>query len=192
MLGLGALVLFASVLISSRRGAALTAQTGATDSGDDARILEGQTASETNFVAPIELPPDRSLASASAKEKSTRPAESVVAGQDEQREVRVAARIAELWDLSARTDRASLETLLSEVKNRDQEIRQAALDAISQSGNRAAIPGLRVAAAQTEDSQEKQAIADVIEFMSLPTLTELFRGSATNNPRPAQAKPTGL
>ena len=66
--------------------------------------------------------------------------ESVLNGRDEQDEARVAARIDQLRDLSTKTDRASLETILSEVKNPDQEIRQAALDVLSQSGNRAAIP----------------------------------------------------
>jgi hypothetical protein len=112
--------------------------------------------------------------------------EPALSTREEQEEARVAARIAQLWDLSAKTDRASLETLLSEVRNPDEEIRQAALDAISQSGNRAAIPGLREASAQTQDSPEKQAIEDVIEYISLPTLTEILRGqSATNNSRPA-------
>jgi HEAT repeat protein len=128
------------------------------------------------------------LAIAPAKEKTSE--ESFADGRDEQHEAQVAARIAELGNLSTKTDRASRETLLSEVKNPDHEIRQAALDAISQSGNRAAIPGLREAAAQTEDSREKKAIEEVIEFINLPTLTELLsRRGATNNQRPAQEQP---
>jgi hypothetical protein len=79
-----------------------------------------------------------------------------------------------------------LEKLLAEVRNPEPEIREAALDAITQSGNRAAIPGLREAAAQTTDAEEKQAILETIEFMSLPTLTEILRGKgATNSSRPA-------
>lgn len=160
------------------------------DSGDGAQTLETQAPRETNFARPTEVPPDRPLAIAPAKDKGRAAEESVLEDQDEQREARVAARIAQLRDLATKTDRASLETLLAEIKNPDLEIRQAALDAISQSGNRAAIPGLRETAAQTEDIREKQAIVDVIEFMSLPTLTELLRGrGATNNHRPAQARP---
>src|SRR6185503_8343891 len=187
VLGLGALVSVALILISFRRGTTFTAPPGATASGDGAQTLEAQAPNETNFAGPTELPPDRRLVLAHAKEKSSH-TEELVAGQDEQHEAKVAARVAALRNLSTKTDRASLETLLSEVKNPDQEIRQAALDAISQSGNRAAIPELREAAAQTEDSRDKKAIVDVIEFMSLPTLTELLRGGATNNPRPAAAK----
>ena len=94
--------------------------------------------------------------------------------REEQHEAFVATRIAELRDLSAKTDRASLETLLSEVRNPDPEIRQATLDLISQSGNRAAIPGLLDASEQIENEAEKRAIAEVIEFLKLPTLTELL------------------
>ncbi len=190
VLGLGALVLSALMLISPRGRTTFTAQPGATASSDAAQSLEAQAPKETNFAGPTELPPDRLLTIAPAKEKSSHTEKSILDSRDEQHEAQVAARIAQLGDLSKKTDRASLETLLSEVKNPDHEIRQAALDAISQSGNRAAIPGLREAAAQMEDSREKQTIIDVIEFMSLPTLTELLsRHGATNNRQPAQQRP---
>ena len=186
MLGFGALVLAALILISPRGGTTFTAPPGATDSADGPQTLEAQA--NTNLAGPTELSSDRLLATAPAKEKAAE--ESVREDRDEQHEDRVAARIAVLRDLSTKTDHASLETLLSEVKNQDEEIREAALDAISQSGNRAALPRLREAAAQTEDRREKQAIVDVIEFLSLPTLTELLSGhGATNNQGPAQEKP---
>jgi HEAT repeat protein len=184
MLGLGALLLFAWILISPRDGTVFPAQPGSTASGDGDLTQESPVSNETNYAEPTELSPDRRFATAPAKEKAAE--ESVLEDRDEQHEDRVAARIAALRDLSTKTDRASLETLLSEVKNQDEEIREAALDAISQSGNRAALPGLREAAAQTEDSREKQAIVEVIEFLSLPTLTELLSGrGATNNQGPA-------
>jgi len=187
MLGFGALVLAALILISPRGGTTFTAPPGATDSADGPQTLEAQA--DTNLAGPTELSSDRLLATAPAKEKAAEEA-AIHEVRDEQHEDRVAARIAALRDLSTKTDRASLETLLSEVKNQDEEIREAALDAISQSGNRAAIPGLREAAAQTGDRREKQAIVDVIEFMSLPTLTEfLSERGATNNRRPTQARP---
>jgi len=93
---------------------------------------------------------------------------------EQERETFVAARIAELRELSTKTDRASLETLLAEVRNSDPEIRQATLDIIGQSGNRAAIPGLLDAAEHIENEAEKKAIVEVIEFLKLPTLTELL------------------
>ena len=92
----------------------------------------------------------------------------------EQHETYVAARISELRDLSRKTEPASLETLLSEINNPDQEIREAALDIISQSGKRGAIPRLLEVAALTEDASQKQAIDDAVEFLKLPTLTEVL------------------
>ena len=67
-----------------------------------------------------------------------------------------------------------METLLSEVRNPDQQIRQAALDALSQSGNRDAIPGLVELASQADQPENKSAIEEVIEFLKMPTLTELM------------------
>ena len=134
--------------------------------------------------------PPRVSTIAPANPEIARTDATVAAAQNEQHEARVAARVAELGELSTKTDRASLETLLSEVKNPDQEIRQAALDAISQSGNRVAIPDLREAAAQATDAREKQAILETVEFLSLPTLTEILRGQgATTNRKPPQRRP---
>ncbi len=95
--------------------------------------------------------------------------------EEAKHEAYVEARTAELRDLGRKSDAASLATLLSEVRNRDPEIREAALEALSQSGNRSAIPGLQQAAAQTENPEEKKAIQEVIEFLKLPTLTETLR-----------------
>lgn len=186
MLGLGALALFAAMVISPRGRTTSTTYPGPTASADGARSLETQSSVQPNVARRAELPPTRPAAASPAKKVADQTEEPADRTREEQEEARVAARIAQLWDLSAKTDRASLETILSEVRNPDEEIRQAALDAISQSGNRAAIPGLREAAAQTQDSPQKQAIEDVIEYISLPTLTEILRGqSATNNSRPA-------
>lgn len=110
----------------------------------------------------------------------------------EHRATSVAARISELSDLSRKPDTASLQTLLSELSNPDQEIREAALDIISQSGNRAAIPGLIQAAEHTQDAAERKAILDAIEFLKLPTLTEVLRQAeqGSGNRTGAEATPS--
>jgi hypothetical protein len=117
----------------------------------------------------------------------------------EQHETAVAARIAELRDLSSKTDPASWATLLSEIKNPDPEIRHATLDIVSQSGNRGAIPALEEAAAQTEDDAEKQIIKDAIEYLKLPTLTEVLsqtaqpssNGTLARDAKPGVPRPPG-
>jgi HEAT repeat protein len=97
-------------------------------------------------------------------------------------------------DIAMTDDRANLDTILSEMSNRDPEIRKAALEATIQFGSRDAIPKLADAISQTDDPNEKAAIADAIEFLKLPSLTEIRAQSssrpAANNttaaPKPAR------
>jgi HEAT repeats len=85
----------------------------------------------------------------------------------------VEQRSSQLMDLAMNDDRASLDTILSELTNRDPEIRKAALEAAIQFGSRDAIPKLADAASQTDDPNEKAALNDAIEFLKLPSLTEI-------------------
>ena len=97
----------------------------------------------------------------------------------------VEQRSAQLMDLAMNDDRASLDTILSELTNRDPEIRKAALDAAIQFGSRDAIPKLADAASQTDDASEKTALNDAIEFLKLPSLTEI---SAQSHKPPGNAQ----
>lgn len=90
-------------------------------------------------------------------------------------EAYVEQRISELGDLGMDDDPASLNTILSEVNNRDPRIRKAALDAAIQFGSRDAIPRLTDAAMQTDDPHEKAAIMDAIDYLKLPSLTEVMQ-----------------
>ena len=93
----------------------------------------------------------------------------------------VEQRSSQLMELAMNDDRASLDTILSELGNRDPEIRKAALDATIQFGSRDAIPKLADAASQTDDPNEKAALADAIEFLKLPSLTEVRQQQAANS-----------
>jgi len=186
VLGLGALVLVIAKVFSPSK--AVTPHEADVFSATSERVptLVIPAAGKSNQVRGSRMTSGDGRPSPDAKVQNPANGESVrrLSADPSEREARVAARVIELGELSRSTDRASLETLLSEVRNPDREIRQAALDAITQSGNRAAIPGLREAAGQTRDPQDKEAIEEVIEFMSLPTLTEVLRGqTATNSPR---------
>lgn len=90
----------------------------------------------------------------------------------------VAARVAELQDLPTSEDPDALNTILSELSNREPEIRKAALDAAVQFGSRDAIPKLEDAELQMDDPHERAAIADAIEFLQLPTLSEMRNQTA--------------
>jgi len=92
----------------------------------------------------------------------------------------VEQRTAELMDMAMTDDRANLDIILSELNNRDPEIRKAALEATIQFGSRDAIPKMADAVSQTDDPAEKAAIADAIEFLKLPSLTEIHAQSQPN------------
>jgi hypothetical protein len=106
----------------------------------------------------------------------------------------VEARTAELMDLAMDDSPQSLNTILSELNNRDPEIRKAAVEAAVQFGSRDAIPNLMDAAAQTDDPKEKKEIMEAVEFLKLPTLSEVTaqaNSSPPHNPG-TNLSPAGL
>lgn len=104
----------------------------------------------------------------------------------------VEQRTAELMDMAMTDERANLDSILSELSNRDPEIRKAALEAAIQFGSRDAIPKLADAVSQTDDPNEKTALTDAIEFLKLPSLTEIraqskpVANNATGGSKPAR------
>ncbi len=98
----------------------------------------------------------------------------------------VAKRTAELQDLSAENDAGSLEVILSELTNRDREIRKAAIEAAIQFGSRDAIPRLLEAAGQTDDQAEKAEFQEAADYLKLPSLTEVLAQKKTPVKIPAQ------
>jgi hypothetical protein len=87
----------------------------------------------------------------------------------------VQTRSAELMDLGMKDDAESLRTIPAELTNRDPEIRKAAVEAAVQFSSRDAIPALTDAAAQTDDPQEKVMYQEAIEFLKLPSLSEVIQ-----------------
>jgi|ERR1041385_5986730 hypothetical protein len=81
-------------------------------------------------------------------------------------------RAAELMELALNNDSASLKIILAELGNPNRAIRNAALQAAVQFGSRDAIPSLRQATAQVDDSDEKAELLQAIEFLKLPSLSE--------------------
>ncbi len=179
VLALGTFALFALMLLSPKARRAPVEEPAATvvaeppaESDPKAGVRNALPRRTTSLPAQV--------SANEAPTNSSPTAELDAEARAEQHETHVAARIAELRDLSRKTDPASWATLLAEIKNPDPEVRHATLDIISQSGNRGAIPALLEAAAQTEDDAEKRAINDAIEFLKLPTLTEVL--SQTDQP----------
>jgi hypothetical protein len=103
---------------------------------------------------------------------------------EEKQRAYVEARSSELMDLATNDDSDSLRTILSELTNRDPQIREAAVQAAIQFNSRDAIPALADAALQTDDPHEKAAIADAIEFLKLPSLGEAMAERKAAAPAP--------
>ena len=99
------------------------------------------------------------------------------------RETYVNGRISTLQDLAMDNAASSLDAILAELTNNDPQIRKAALEATIQFASRDAIPRLTEVAAETQDAEEKAAINEAIEFLKLPSLTEVL--AANKNPHPA-------
>ena len=88
----------------------------------------------------------------------------------------ISMKVERLQELSTKNDRASMESILAEIRSPYQEVRADAIEAIIQFRSREAIPALKDIAAQTEDAAEKTAILEAVEFLELPTLDE-FRAN---------------
>ncbi|MCW5551829.1 MAG: HEAT repeat domain-containing protein [Verrucomicrobiae bacterium] len=86
----------------------------------------------------------------------------------------VERRVAALEDLAMEDDPASLNVILTELHNGNKTIRKAALEATIQFADRAAIPYLEDLADRTEDPLEQVELLEAIEFLSLPSLTEVL------------------
>jgi len=80
--------------------------------------------------------------------------------------------VQELLDLGMEDDSKSLQTILSELSNANPEIRSAAVEATIQFGSQDAIPELENAMLWAENSEQRKEIANAIEFLKLPKLTE--------------------
>jgi hypothetical protein len=89
-------------------------------------------------------------------------------------------RVAELMALAMNDDADSLESIWSELSNSDKQIREGALEAVVQFGDRSVVPRLRELATQTEDPVEKVNILAAADHLELPTFTEFRREQQTN------------
>ena len=98
-----------------------------------------------------------------------------MAGQKVDREEYVRNRHEELLDLARDGSPAAYQQILGELKNPDRAIRKAALDALEQANDRSFVPQMQQIADQTDDPDDKQAIQDAIDFINLPSLTEVLQ-----------------
>lgn len=81
----------------------------------------------------------------------------------------------ELLDLAREGGPAANQKILDELKNPDRAIRGAALDALEQANDRSVVPQMQQIADQTDDPEDKQAVLDAIDFINLPSFTEILQ-----------------
>jgi hypothetical protein len=82
--------------------------------------------------------------------------------------------IERLVSLEMNSDPASLAAILAEMKNPDKQVRDAALKAVIQFNDRTAVPVLQKLADETADPYEKVDILKAIDYIKLPSFTELM------------------
>jgi hypothetical protein len=87
----------------------------------------------------------------------------------------VEKRSDEFMALAALNDPAEHQKIVNALYDSDRAVRRAALDALEQADDRSVIPDMQKAADQTDDPDDKQAIQDAIDFIKLPSLTEVIK-----------------
>ncbi len=131
-----------------------------------------ETADLTAPAAPASTAvPVRPIASPAAPD----PVPTVAADAEAEKEAaEIQAKIDRLEDLQSNDDAESLHAILNELTDSNRVIRHAAIEATTQFRDRAAIPVLSDLAARTTDPEEKQELLDAVEFLTLPTYTEVM------------------
>lgn len=186
---------FVFTLLLSLRPPAKTAsassQAGQADDPSLGGVLTGSGASQRPAVPPrLPAPAAHRLYAAKQPADGADAASAIDTLTPEQQEDAVNQRIIELSELGMRGDSASIGVLLSELNNSNPEIRRAALDAIMQSGNRESIPALQQLADRLTDPQQQLEIAQAIEFLTLPSISEVLAARGSFNPRSSVHKPS--
>ena len=86
----------------------------------------------------------------------------------DQRQAAIDAEVDRLQNWSMGNDPASLSNILADLTNPEKDIRDAAIEATEQFGSSNAIPALKVAANNTDDTQEKMPTWRPLTFFHCP------------------------
>jgi flagellar motor component MotA len=134
-------------------------------------VAPAQAAIAQSNSSPVTLAPEPAVVIAPAPTTITNRDTNAIARQNHEEYVR--NRYEELMDLARQNDPAATRQIVDELKNPDRAIRKAALDALEQANDRSVVPQMQQIADQTDDPEDKQAIQDAIDFINLPSLTEV-------------------
>jgi len=92
---------------------------------------------------------------------------------DEQRQAAIDAETDRLQQWSMNDDPESLSNILADLTNSEKEVRKAAIEAAEQFDSTNAIPVLKNLAANDEDPEEKAALLEAANFLSLPSIFDV-------------------
>jgi hypothetical protein len=129
--------------------------------------------SSTNRPATTQVSAIRPPPTSSIQTNPVQPGKIVFATNTNDGQESIEKQIEALTDASMKSDSKSLQLIVGAFTNAKVEIRKAAVEAAIQFGSRDAIPFLEDAAEKTDDAREKVDILDAIDFLKLPTLSEV-------------------
>ncbi|HSY74116.1 MAG TPA: HEAT repeat domain-containing protein [Dongiaceae bacterium] len=89
----------------------------------------------------------------------------------EEREAAIDAEKDRLSSWQMNSDSASLSNILADLASPEKEIRMAAIEAAKQFGDTNAIPALKAAVDNTDDTEEKIELLKAADFIALPDVT---------------------
>lgn len=153
--------------------------------------LESVAENGTNLAAPAGNA-SRDLATAQSDLSTNGPALLPQPNPQETAEQTKEQKIEQLSDLATNDDNDSLNTILNELDNPDKDIRLAALEAAIQFGETTnTIARLKDLVGRTSDPAEQKALLEAIEFIGLPSISELKPdpNSKQQAPKPQEQTP---
>ena len=133
-----------------------------------------QTApSEPPPSAPAQRPSQDNLSTRKDLLQPKRPTPEDIQAADQQHEVQIQnAKTAIDQALLNRTDE-SLRLVLGKLEDADKEVRKAAIQALIALNDREAISALELAISRSDDAEDKAEMQKAIDFLKLPSLSEL-------------------
>ncbi len=90
----------------------------------------------------------------------------------EEKQSYIETEVSRLQDLSTQDDPAALTAIMNDLTNSEKEVRLAAIEATKQFGSKDAIPVLQADVASAAGTDEKIALLEAADFLSLPSLTD--------------------
>ncbi len=137
---------------------------------------------------PVAPPPRRTVKPANNGEGVPAPDAAADLSADNHQEY-VQQREAELTQLGMSDDPADLKIILSELNNKDADLRKSALSAAVQFGSKDAIPVLQNEIQWTDDPQEKVDLQNAIKYLQLPSFQDFQDNLAGATPQQSSEQP---